>query len=137
MIYVTPIIITVPTHTSITSTIEQTIAGTVFFKTVDASIPILPIKNDMTSIASINCTRSSIPTPPIVNTIDITGRLDTTNNSTMLTDESSFPITIFSGVSTVVSSISSVCFSRSPAILPAVNAGTKNITAIISMLISI
>ena len=84
MIYVTPIIITVPTHTSITSTIEQTIAGTVFFKTVDASIPILPIKNDMTSIASINCTRSSIPTPPIVNTIDITGRLDTPNNSTML-----------------------------------------------------
>ena len=66
--------------------------------------------------------------PPIVNTIDTTGRLENTSSITMLIEDISFPITICPGFNTVVSSISSVCFSRSPAMLPAVNTGTKNAT---------
>ena len=103
---------------------------------VDASIPILPIKNDIINISNINISISSIPIPPMVKTIDMIGRLDTTSRKTILIDDISFPIIISPGVSVVVSKISSVCFSRSPAMLPAVNDGIRNITVRISMLTS-
>ncbi len=103
-------------------------AGTALLTNADANIPILPINNDIIIIRSTNCIRSVIFIPPIVNTIDITGRLENTSSTTMLIDDISFPITICPGFNTVVSSISSVCFSRSPAMLPAVNTGTRNAT---------
>ena len=69
----------------------------------------------------------------MVNIIDITGRLDTTRSNTILIEDISFPTIICSGFSVVVSSISSVCFSLSPAMLPAVKAGIINASITISM----
>ncbi len=115
-------------HTTPTITNDITVAGIAFLTIAEAHTPMLPIKSDITIINTTNWRRSAILIPPIVNIIDTTGRLEKTRSTTMLMDDISFPITICPGFNTVVSSISRVCFSRSPAMLPAVNTGTKNAT---------
>ncbi len=115
-------------HTNPSIKNDITVAGIAFLTIAEAHTPMLPIKSDITIINTTNWKRSAILIPPIVNIIDITGRLENTSSTTMLIDDISFPITICPGFNTVVSSISRVCFSRSPAMLPAVNTGTKNAT---------
>ena len=126
--YITPSKIAVTPHSTTIPAKVNTVAGTVFLIAVDAQTPILPISNAATNTNTTNCNRSTKARPPMVNTMEITGKLETTNNNTILMDAISFPQTISDGFIVVVSKISNVCFSRSPAMLPAVKDGTRNPT---------